>query len=367
MLRVQVRYTSCKYRYYKLTKQFMQPHSYGGSEAGLKDRVAVLARIPDPIYAHGIAWLSEFLGTTFFLFLALSGEQVAFSAGSGEGAAVLLYACLSYAFAFTVSSWIFFRVTSGLWVGIIWVEVWLTCSRFNPAIALGMCFVESITWPRAIVVMVAQFLGAMTASGLVVAIFPGPLVPTMQLGAETSTARGFCKCPALHEALSNTLCTVIELFLTMCFILMVFMMASEKHKGAVRTLISNEAMTDLLQQVIVPIGLGLALFSVELGSILYTGGSLNPARAFAVALASHQWPSYHWIYWLAPFLGCIPASLLFRVIKGLEHETSVAQRRAVPEVATGHKQEVAPEAPHGNRLSAVPEHDVEKGEQAAVN
>lgn len=90
----------------------MHLQSSADSEAGLYDRYKVLSRIPRAAYSHGIAWLSEFMGTIFFLFLALAGEQVAFSAGGG--AAALLYASLSYAFAFAVSSWIFFRVTSGL-------------------------------------------------------------------------------------------------------------------------------------------------------------------------------------------------------------------------------------------------------------
>jgi MIP family channel proteins len=52
----------------------------------------------------------------------------------------------------------------------------------------------------------------------------------------------------------------------------------------------------------VPLFLGLV---VGVGSYVtgpLTGGSFNPARSFAPALASGVWTA-HWIYWLAPIVG----------------------------------------------------------------
>lgn len=66
------------------------------------------------------------------------------------------------------------------------------CHRFNPAITFGMCLIGSLTWLRGCVIVVAQFLGAMTAAGIVDAVFPRRLVPNLTLGDGTTVARGFC-------------------------------------------------------------------------------------------------------------------------------------------------------------------------------
>jgi aquaporin related protein len=56
--------------------------------------------------------------------------------------------------------------------------------------------------------------------------------------------------------------------------------------------------------------------------VLWTGGSLNPARSLAPAIVTRSFPSYHWIYWVGPISGSIIASLLYKLIKALEYETA---------------------------------------------
>ena len=84
------------------------------------------------------------------------------------------------------------------------------------------------------------------------------------------------------------------------------MLAAEKHRGT----------------FLAPIGIGLALFIAELAAVLFTGGSLNPARSFGPDVVLHTFDSTHWIYWLGPFLGAILAVLFYRFIKMLEYETA---------------------------------------------
>jgi len=48
---------------------------------------------------------------------------------------------------------------------------------------------------------------------------------------------------------------------------------------------------------IAPVGIGLALFVAELFGAYWTGGALNPARAFGPNVIMRNFPSYHWIYW----------------------------------------------------------------------
>jgi aquaporin related protein len=84
------------------------------------------------------------------------------------------------------------------------------------------------------------------------------------------------------------------------------MLAAEKHRGT----------------FLAPIGIGLALFVAELGGVMFTGGSLNPARSFGPDVVLGTFDNYHWIYWVGPCLGAIVAVLFYRFIKMLEYETA---------------------------------------------
>jgi aquaporin related protein len=56
--------------------------------------------------------------------------------------------------------------------------------------------------------------------------------------------------------------------------------------------------------------------------VLFTGGSLNPARSFGPDVVHRKFDGYHWIYWLGPLLGAIFAVIFYRLIKALEYETA---------------------------------------------
>lgn len=60
-----------------------------------------------------------------------------------------LYISLAFGFSLTVSAWIFFRVSGGL---------------FNPAVSLGMALVGVLSPLRACLLVVVQILGGMTVS-----------------------------------------------------------------------------------------------------------------------------------------------------------------------------------------------------------
>jgi aquaporin related protein len=84
------------------------------------------------------------------------------------------------------------------------------------------------------------------------------------------------------------------------------MLAAEKHRGT----------------FLAPVGIGLALFVAELASVLFTGGSLNPARSFGPDVVTGKFDNTHWVYWIGPFLGAVLAVLFYRFIKMLEYETA---------------------------------------------
>ena len=71
---------------------------------------------------------------------------------------------------------------------------------------------------------------------------------------------------------------------------------------------------------IAPIGIGLALFVVEIAGVYYTGASVNPARSFGPCVAGANFQGYHWIYWLGPVLGAVIAAGYYHFVKYLNYE-----------------------------------------------
>ncbi|KAA8575945.1 hypothetical protein EYC84_006110 [Monilinia fructicola] len=195
--------------------------------------------------------------------------------GTPSNPAQLLYSALCFGFSLAVNAWVFFRISGGL---------------FNPAVTMGMCLVGALPYFRGLLLIIAQILGGITAAAIVSCLFPGPVTFNTTLAGGTSIAQGL----------------FIEMFLTAELVFTIFMLAAEKHRGT----------------FIAPIGIGLALFIAELTGLYFTGGSVNPARSFGPSVVTHNFPGYHWIYWVGPILGAILASGFYKFIKMLEYETA---------------------------------------------
>ncbi|GAA5964302.1 hypothetical protein JCM3765_006450 [Sporobolomyces pararoseus] len=243
---------------------------------------------------HFIAMVGEFVGTTLFLLFALGGSDVASRAstaiaggttrsegaeGADAVAAVvntsnLLYIALSFSISLAVNVWVFFRVSGGL---------------FNPAVTLAMWLIGAVKPLRAVLLVIAQCAGGIAGSALVYGLLPGSFNVQTTLSANTSIVRG----------------VFIEMFLTAMLLMAILMLAAEKHRST----------------FIAPIGIGMALFAAEMLGVAFTGGAVNPARAFGPAVVTGSFVSYHYIYWVGPALGAIIASGFYRFIKFLEYET----------------------------------------------
>jgi glycerol uptake facilitator-like aquaporin len=61
------------------------------------------------------------------------------------------------------------------------------------------------------------------------------------------------------------------------------------------------------------VGLSLGLVSCSTTGIApgYTGASMNPTRALALAIAGRNW-HHHWIWWIGPALASILIGLMYR-------------------------------------------------------
>jgi len=222
----------------------------------------------------------ELCGTFLFLLLGLGGIQAAAESklqGGGGGAAAsidqLLYIATSMGLSLLVSVWMFYRVTGGM---------------FNPAISTALLLIGAIGPVRWALCCFAQLAGATAASAVLLALLPG------RLASNTAPGHGVNIAQAVF----------IEMFLTAALVLVVLLLAVEKHPAT----------------PFAPIGVGLTLFACNLFGVIYTGAGMNTARSFGPALVS-GFTKHHWIYWLGPFLGSLLATAFYSGLKHIQYWT----------------------------------------------
>ena len=206
-----------------------------------------------------VASVAELVGTTLFLFLAEGGAKTALFvslSGPGGGSSItpetLMYVSLSFGLSLIVTAWAFFRISGSL---------------FNPAISLALFLVGALPWRRTILVVIAQFAGGIIAAALLEA-----LTPYHQIACVTKLAEGITTVQGLF----------LEAILTAALVFTVLMLAAEKSKAT----------------FLAPIGIGLMLFVCHLVGAFWTGAGLNPARALGTSVVAHDFPHYHWIYYV---------------------------------------------------------------------
>lgn len=66
-----------------------------------------------------------------------------------------------------------------------------------------------------------------------------------------------------------------------------------------------------------PLGIGIALFAASSVGIGFTGASMNPVRSLAPCAINHNFPDYHWVYWVGPMLGALLPGIYVRLMKVL--------------------------------------------------
>ncbi|KAK0611964.1 aquaporin-like protein [Immersiella caudata] len=236
-----------------------------------------------PMESHLVATVGEFVGTFLFLFFAYAGNVTAASRAptlapdsgtSGLRSDTILFISLAYSLSLLVTVWAFYRISGGL---------------FNPAVTFGLVLSNKLPWIRGVLFIPAQLLASLCAGGLVEAMFPVPIAEANSvLGGGTSVVQGL----------------FMEMLFTALLVFVVLMLAIEKSKDT----------------FLAPVGIGLALFVAMIAGTGYTGGSLNPARSLGCAVAARQFPGYHWIYWLGPFLGSLLATGFYAVVKYFHYE-----------------------------------------------
>ncbi|KAB8290420.1 hypothetical protein EYC80_010852 [Monilinia laxa] len=246
------------------SRKSRKPHA--GRDSLKSNQNPFLDRASNTTRNHFVATSAEFTGTTLFLFFAFSGTQVALLATPPNSSNIVGTPSNPAQLLYSALCFGFSLAVNA------WVFFRISGGLFNPAVTMGMCLVGALPYFRGLLLIIAQIIGGITAAAIVSCLFPGPVT-------------------------FNT---------TLAGVFTIFMLAAEKHRGT----------------FIAPIGIGLALFIAELTGLYFTGGSVNPARSFGPSVVTHNFPGYHWIYWVGPILGAILASGFYKFIKMLEYETA---------------------------------------------
>jgi len=213
------------------------------------------------------ALLGEWFGTTAFVFFLVLSIMTA----DGDPVRIGLVAGLSFSC-------------------LVYMLASVSGAHFNPAVTFGMWASRRITGLRAACYVLFQLLGAMTGAALAQSVsrsmFRGVNGGVNALASGVSTGSAFW----------------IELLGTL-FLVMAVLAASDSELGAQWP----------HRRVLIPMEVGFTIFLAHVVLIPFTGCSINPARSFGTAVVGHYWRQ-HWVWWVAPFVGALTASLLYSIV-----------------------------------------------------
>lgn len=220
----------------------------------------LLVLVPNITYCWQEA-LAEGIGT-FILVFAGTGSVIVNSISNGA----VTHLGISFVFGAVVAA-------------LIYGMGHLSGAHFNPAVTLGFWASGFFPKRRVLPYIVAQILGAIAASGLLLI----SLGSVANLGATLPLNGNWFQSLVLEIVLS--------------FILMFVILGSGLDRRA------HVGFAGLA------IGLTVGLEAAFMGPI--TGASMNPARSFGPAVVAGIW-QHHWIYWIAPILGAQLAVMVYR-------------------------------------------------------
>ena len=156
--------------------------------------------------------------------------------------------------------------------------------HFNPAVTIGFWVTKRLSTLDTLAYWGAQLLGAVAAAFLLKVIIPDETWRNVALGT-----------PELMRDFPTWAALALEAVTTFFLVLVVFATAVDE-RGTFRA--------------IGGFGIGLTITLGILVAGPFTGGALNPARAFGPALASSHWLNQG-IYWVGPLAGGFVAGLLY--------------------------------------------------------
>jgi MIP family channel proteins len=211
---------------------------------------------------------AEFLGTFALIFFGAGAVCVDFHLRNSGGLGLLAIA-LAHGLAMSIMVSALGHISGG---------------HFNPAITIGFWVTKRLSTMDSLAYWGAQLLGAAAAAFLLKLVIPEDIATNVFLGT-----------PELMRDFPRWSGMALEAITTF-FLVLVFFATAVDERGTFRSIS----------------GFGIGL-TITLGILVagpFTGGALNPARAFGPALASGHWLNWG-IYWVGPLSGGFLAGLLY--------------------------------------------------------
>ncbi|KAK3679946.1 hypothetical protein LTR78_000323 [Recurvomyces mirabilis] len=234
----------------------------------------------EQVKTHSMAAIGEMVGTAMFLFIT----------NAPLDSQTIMMIATAFGLSLLVTAWMFYRITGGL---------------FNPAITLALWLNGVLTTSRAFFLLIAQLLGGIIASALVLG-----LTPTGTFGIDIVNT-------TISDQVTQAQGALLEFLGTSVLVFAVLMLAVEKHRAT----------------YLAPVGIGLTLFVLHVFLVPWTGCSLNPARSLGPAAVAGKFPANHWIYWIAPLAGGIMSMIYHQILKALKYNSAVMDQDSDHEVS----------------------------------
>ncbi len=220
------------------------------------------------MYTYTQKLAAEFLGTFALVFFgegALCADQYL----HGTGNIGLIGVALAHGFALAIMISALGHISGG---------------HFNPAVTIGYWVTKRQNTLDVLLYWIAQLAGATAAAFLLKAVIPDDTWRAVALGAP-EFARDFPRWAGMALEATATFFMVLVVFASML-----------DDRGTFRAIAGFGT------------GLVYALGIIVAGP--FTGGALNPARAFGPALAATHWAN-HGVFWVGPLAGGFFAALLY--------------------------------------------------------
>ncbi len=219
------------------------------------------------------AYLAEFVGTFLLVFMGTGtivvGQEFL---GWGKLGTLEIFA-VAAAFGLTL-------------MVLVYVLGPISGAHVNPAVSFGMWSVGKLSLIDLIGYLIAQFLGAVVASAV--------LMAAVGIGDETVPLGG----TALGDGVAQASGMFIEFILTL---ILVFAVAAVLMNGTVDKFASG-------------LTIGFTLLLTQLWGIPMTGASVNPARSFGPAILGGKLADFWLVYLIAPIVGGIVGAWVYKIV-----------------------------------------------------